>query len=61
MKHMKFETRRSFGREIYINDLSLDDALELQIRLKRHIDIFTESTKSKETVKKEKKHQPLEM
>ena len=61
MKHMKFETRRSFGREIYINDLSLDDALELQIRLKRHIDIFTESTKPKETVKKEKKHQPLEM
>ena len=57
----KFKTRRSFGREIYINDLSLDDALELQIRLKKDIDISTESTKSKESVKKEKKYQPLEM
>ena len=36
----KFKTTRSFRREIYNNDLSLDDALELQIRLKDDIDIF---------------------
>ena len=36
-----FKTIRSFGREI----LSLDDALELQIRLKNDIDILKESTK----------------
>ena len=29
----KFKTIRSFGREIYKNVLSLDDARELQIRL----------------------------
>ena len=45
---------RSFRREIYNNDLSLDDAHELQIRLKNDIDIFKESTKPKESVKKEK-------
>ena len=44
----KFKTIRSFGREIYNNDLSLDDALELQIRLKDDINIFKESTKPKE-------------
>ena len=32
-----FKTIRSFGREIYNNDLSLDDALEQQIRLKDDI------------------------
>ena len=57
----KFKIRRSFGREIYINDLSLDEAFELQIRLKKDIDISTESTKSKQSFKKEKKYQPLEM
>ena len=50
----KFKTIRSFGREIYKNDLLLDDALEQQIRLKDDIDIFKESTKPKDSVKKEK-------
>ena len=36
----KFKTIRSFGREIYNNDLSLDDALERKIRLKDDIDFF---------------------
>ena len=36
----KFKVIRSFGREIYNNDLSLDDALEQQIILKDVIDIF---------------------
>ena len=35
-----FKARRSFEREIYKNDLSLDDALELQIRLKDDIRIL---------------------
>ena len=47
---------RSFGREIYNNDLSVDDAFDLQKRLKDDIDIFKESIKSKESVIKEKKH-----
>ena len=34
----KFKTIRSFGREIYNNDLSSDDALEQQIRLQNDID-----------------------
>ena len=51
----KFKTR-SFGREIYNNDLSVDDAFDLQKRLKDDIDIFKESIKSKESVIKEKKH-----
>ena len=50
-----FETIRYFGREIYNSDLSLDDALEQQIRLKDHIDIFKESTKPNESAKNEKK------
>ena len=36
----KFKTIRSFGREIYNNGLSLDDALELQIRSKDNTDAF---------------------
>ena len=35
-----FKARRSFEREIYNNDLSLDDSLELQIRLKDDICIL---------------------
>ena len=50
----KFKTIRSFGREVYNNDLSLDNALEQQIRLKDDIDILKESTKTKKSVKKEK-------
>ena len=45
-------TIRSVGSEIYNNDLSLDDAFEQQVRLKDDIEIFKESTKSKESVKK---------
>ena len=41
----KFKIIRSFKREIHKNDLLLDDALELQIRLKDDVDIFKESTK----------------
>ena len=33
----KFKIKRSFGREFYRNDLSLDDALEPQIRLNIYI------------------------
>ena len=51
----KFETIRSFGREIYNNYLSLDDALELQIILKDEINIFKEPAKLKESIRKEKK------
>ena len=36
----KFKTIRSFGIEIYNNDLSSDDAIEQQIRLQNDIDIF---------------------
>ena len=36
----KCKTIRSFGRKIYKNNLSLDDAIELQVRLKDDIDIF---------------------
>ena len=48
----KYKTIRSFRIEIYNNDLSLDDALELQTRLRNDIDIFKESTKPKESGKK---------
>ena len=41
----KFKTIRSLTREIYNNDLSLNDALEQQIRLKDDIDILKNSTK----------------
>ena len=50
----KFKTIRSFGREIYNSDLSPDDALKQQIRLKDNIDIFKEPTKPKESVKRGK-------
>ena len=50
-----FKIIRYFRREIYNNDLSLDNALEQQIKLKDGIDVFKESTKSKESIKKEKK------
>ena len=51
-----FKTIRSFGREIYHNNLSLDDASKFQIILKDDIDIFNEFTKPKESLKKEKKY-----
>ena len=51
----KFKTIRFFWREIYNNDLSLDDALEQQIISKDDAEIFLKSTKPKESLKKEKK------
>ena len=42
-------------REIFTNNLSLDDVLEQQSRLKHDSDIFKESAKPNESVKKEKK------
>ena len=51
----KFKTKRSFRREIYNNNLSLDDPLEQQIRLKDDINIFKESTKPQVKEKKGKK------
>ena len=41
----KFKTIRYIGREIYSNDLYLDNALEQKIRLKDDIDLFKESVK----------------
>ena len=52
----KFKTIRSFGREIYNNDLPLDDVIELQIRLKDDLDNFKESKKPKESARQEKRH-----
>ena len=51
----RFKTIRSFGREVYNNDLSLDDTLEQQIRLIDDTNMCKESTKSKESFKIEKK------
>ena len=45
---------KSFEREIYNGHLSLDDALEQQIRWKDDIDIYKESTKPQ--IKEKKKH-----
>ena len=45
-----------FARELYSNDLSLDEALEQKIKLKDYIEIFKESKKPKESVKKEKQN-----
>ena len=42
------------------NDLSPDDALEQQLRLKDNIDIFKESTTPPESVRKEKNALTLE-
>ena len=48
----KFKTIWSFRRKNYNNDLSLYDAIELQIRLIDDIDTFIESTKPQELVRK---------
>ena len=47
-----FETLRSFGIQIYKNDLSIDGALEHKIGLKDDIDIFEKLTKPKESLQK---------
>ena len=51
----KFKTIKSFGREIYNNNLSLDDVTEQQMILKSNNDkIFKETTKPKESIKNKK-------
>ena len=40
-----FKTITSFGREIYSDELTLEDALEEQINFKNEIDRFKESAK----------------
>ena len=52
----KFTTIRSSGKEIYSNSLSLDGALEQEIKLKDDIDIFKESTKPQIKERKQKRH-----
>ena len=49
----KFKTIRFLRIEIYNNGLSLDNSLKQQLRLKDGIDIFKESAKQIESVKKE--------
>ena len=49
----KFKTIRFLRIEIYNNGLSLDNSLKQQLRLKDDIDIFKESAKQIESVKKE--------
>ena len=49
--------QQDLSEDKYLNDdLSLDYALEQQVRLKDDIDIFKESTEPKESGKKVKKH-----
>ena len=50
-----FKTIKSFRRKVYNNDLSLDDGLEQQVKLKNDSDIFRKSTKPKESVKNERR------
>ena len=52
----KFKTIRSFGREIFNSDSSLDNALEQEITSKHDIYIFKEYTKPNELVKKKQKN-----
>ena len=40
IKHMKFKTIRSFGREVYSDKLALEDALEEKIKLKNEVGKF---------------------
>ena len=51
----KFKTMRPSGREIYNNDLSKDDELKQQKRLKIDIGFFKNFTKPNDSVRKEKK------
>ena len=48
------KTIRSFGRKIYSNIITLNDACEEHINVKDEIDKFSESTKPKSPNKKEK-------
>ena len=50
----KFKAIRYFRREIYNNKLTLEDALQEQIKFKNEIDKFKESTQRKTLDKKEK-------
>ena len=51
----KFKTIRSFGREIYNDGLSLDDALEQQIISKDDVENKNNQNKKNQS-KKKKKH-----
>ena len=51
----KFKTIKSFGREIYNDELTLEYAFEEQIKSQNEIDKFKESTKPQIKEKKEKK------
>ena len=50
-----------FAREIYNDDLTLEDALGEQINIKNEIDKFKKSTKPQNSNKKEKNHGILRM
>ena len=52
----KFETIRSFGREVHNYELTPGDALEEQLNLKDKNDKSKGSTKPQNPDKKEKKH-----
>ena len=47
---------RSFGREIYNDEHTLEDALEEQMKFENEIDKFKEPTKRKTLDKKEKNY-----
>ena len=51
----KFKAIRSFGRDIYSDFITLNDAFEEQINLKNVTDYFNENTKPKKLNKKEEK------
>ena len=57
----KLKTIKSFAREIYNDNLTLEDALGEQINIKNEIDKFKKSTKPQNSNKKEKNHGILRM
>ena len=48
-------TIRSFGKEIYNNDLSLDDLIEQQMRLKDDINVFKNLRNQNNQLKRKKR------
>ena len=54
-KRIKFMTIRSFGKEIYNNDLSLDDLIEQQMRLKDDINVFKNLRNQNNQLKRKKR------
>ena len=57
----KFKAIRSFGRDIYNDFITLNDAFEEQINLKNETDHFNENTKPKKLKKKKKKYWLVKM